>query len=343
MWTANAATVSPASDCNDKRLHLTPANLASTLHRSLEPPATTQILRAIFANQEHFVVHNPLPSSMVLTDEGAANHTRLTVDHSQAGIELFVFGQVAMNRKIPGPTKFPARQTREACQAIARRHGLDASATIHVQQNPHAIDAGVFHNDVISVGNLNVLLTHQLAFVDQTESLANLCRTFESHFECPLKVVEFSEKEISLTDVVNSYLFNSQLLTRPDGGMTLVCPGDCQEIQTAYACTQRLISAENPVDQVEFFDLRQSMNNGGGPACLRLRVVLTDSQAAAMHPGVVLTEQLYGSLATWIEKHYRDELKPDDLRDPHLMQETRDATAELCNILGFPISLLLPD
>lgn len=343
MWTANAATVSPSSDCHDGRLHLTPANLASTLHRSLEAPATTHVLRTIFHDESLFAVHDPLPGTMVLTDEGAANHTRLASAHSQAGIEMFVFGQVAMNRTISGPQKYPARQTREASQAIARRHGLDKSKTIYLQQNPRAIDAGVFHNDVISVGNQNVLLAHQQAFVDQAESLSKLRRAFEQNFDSQLHVVEFLNDEISLTDTVNSYLFNSQLLTRPDGGMTLVCPRDCQETPAAIACTKRLVSEDNPVDQVEFSELRQSMNNGGGPACLRLRVVLNEAQQRAMHPGVILTEELFDSLVSWIEKHYREEIRPDDLRDPKLLVETRDATAALCGILDLPTETLLCD
>jgi len=343
MWTANAATVSPAADCQDGRLHFTPANLTSTLHRSLEPPATTRVFRAIFENEDAFAVHDPLPSTLVLADEGAANHTRLTIEPSQPGIEIFVHGRAAMNRNITFPKKFPARQTLESCQAIARRHGLLASRTVHLQQTPAAIDAGVFHNDVISVGNENVFLTHVQAFVDQNAMLSQVRQMFEQQFDSPLQVVEFSDGEMSLSETVSSYLFNSQLLTRPDGGMTLICPLDCKSSSSAYACTQRLIAEDNPVDQVEFFELRQSMNNGGGPACLRLRVVLTEEQQKAMHSGIILTKKLYGSLVKWVEKNYRNELIPDDLRDPNLLTETRDAIHELCGILDLPTDVLLSD
>ncbi|MEM7457126.1 MAG: N-succinylarginine dihydrolase, partial [Planctomycetota bacterium] len=98
MWTANAATVSPSADCSDGRLHLSPANLSSTLHRSLEPPSTTTILRSIFNSKEHFVVHDPLLATTALADEGAANHTRLAPEHDGIGIETFVYGRAVMQK-----------------------------------------------------------------------------------------------------------------------------------------------------------------------------------------------------------------------------------------------------
>ncbi len=341
MWTANAATVSPSADCEDGRLHLTPANLSSTLHRAIEPPSTTRILRAIFSNAAQFTVHDPLLASMSLSDEGAANHTRLTADHSRPGLELFVYGREALNSSVDSPKKFPARQTLESCQAVARRHGLNPDNTIYVQQTPAAIDAGVFHNDVISVGNANVLLCHDQAFVDQPQFLGRMSERFESLFGEQLFVVEFSSSEIPLADVVSSYLFNSQLLSRRDGGMTLVCPMDCKKNEHAFACTQRLIADENPVDSVEFLDLRQSMNNGGGPACLRLRVVLNEAQQQAVHQGVIFTESLYTRLVDWVQTYYREQLSPDDLADPALVAETRAAMTALAGILELPVDVLV--
>ena len=67
--------------------------------------------------------------------------------------------------------RYPARQTFEASAAIARRHGLDASRTVFAQQNPAAIDAGVFHNDVIAVGSGALLFCHEHAYVDQRRVL----------------------------------------------------------------------------------------------------------------------------------------------------------------------------
>ena len=336
MWTANAATISPSADTNDTRLHLTPANLTSTLHRSIEPPQTTRLLKAIFADDSEFCVHQPLPGAAALSDEGAANHTRLANQHHQSGLELFVFGRYATRTDRIAPSKYPARQTYEACRAIARRHGLNSDRTLFFQQTPAAIDAGVFHNDVISVGNQNVFLCHECAFVDQAECLKELREKYFEHCGRDLFIIEFAESEISIPDAVSSYLFNSQLLTCPDGKMTLVCPVESRENKNAFACTKRLLVEDNPVTRVEFLDLRQSMNNGGGPACLRLRVVLREQQQKKIHQGVILTEDLHRQLKDWIERHYRDQLMPDDLRDPNLVNEVNAAFSDLAGILDLP-------
>jgi succinylarginine dihydrolase len=341
MWTANAATVSPSDDSVDGRLHLTVANLSSTLHRSIEHPSTWGNLNAIFAAPEHFAVHPALPSQLGLNDEGAANHTRLHPQDSQGGgIQLFVFGVDSLNRSSASPKRFPARQTRLASESVARLHQLDSARTFFWQQNPQAIDAGVFHNDVISVGHQNVLLCHEMSFVDQVEKLQQIKLAFEQLYDQPLFIVEFSSNEISLKDAVASYLFNSQLVTRPDGGITVICPLECESIPAAKNCVQRLIEDTNPVDKVEFLDLRQSMNNGGGPACLRLRVSMTAEEQANIHQGILFTPALYDRLTQWVQTHYRNKLHPDDLRDPVLIDEVQNAFDDLSKILQLPNEVL---
>lgn len=336
MWTANAATISPSPDTHDGRLHLTPANLASNLHRAIEAPATTAILKTIFADQQQFCVHDPLAGTMALTDEGAANHTRLCSNFDQPGLELFVFGCEFLNRRRPRPAEFPARQTLESCQALARRHGLQDDRIKLIQQNPDAVDAGVFHNDVISVGHQNVLLCHEMAFVDQQQILIEIRQQFEEVCGSPLHVVTFSKQELPIADAVSSYLFNSQIVTKASGGLALVCPTECEQTATAKSCTEKIVAGDNPIEEVHFLDLRQSMNNGGGPACLRLRVVLNEQQQSTMHAAVRLTDELYDSLKSWIEKHYRESLAAEDLRDPNLIVETQDAFEALAEILKIP-------
>lgn len=338
MWTANAATVSPRFDCHDNRLHLTPANLASNLHRSLEGPHTQAILQAIFSDPEHFQVHSPLPYNLALTDEGAANHTRLCHTFDGPGVELFVHGCEFLNRSSQRPTKYPARQTLEANQALVRLHKLDPSRVALIQQNPAAIDAGVFHNDVISVGHQNVLLCHEMAFLDQERVVEQVSNLFAEHCGADLHVVTIPAKELSLADTVSSYLFNSQIVTRSDGVKVLICPADCETNESAKACTQQIVESDNPIEAVNFLDLRQSMNNGGGPACLRLRVVLDDVQQQKMLQSVDLTDALYDELVAWVKKHYRDQLSAEDLRDPKLMVETRDANEALGKILSLPLA-----
>jgi len=341
MWTANAATVSPAADCADGKTHFTPANLGSLLHRSAETTSTTAILRAIFADGKYFQVHDPLPCSMALTDEGAANHTRLCQSFGEPGIEIFVSGRSALDASAAAPKKFPGRQTIEASQAVARNHQLNLSeGTVFLQQNPDVIDNGVFHNDVISVGNRNLLLVHENAFLNQPRRIGELQDLWSRRFPVPLFVETILGKELSVQDAVSSYLFNSQLLCRNDGGMTLLCPAECRELPSALEVTQRLVAGDSPVDQVAFMDLRQSMRNGGGPACLRLRVVLDEQARNAAHPGVFWNAGLEQQLVAWVEKHYRESLHPDDLRDPALVDETFLAMESLADILDLPRDLL---
>jgi succinylarginine dihydrolase len=335
MWTANAATVSPSADTADGRVHFTAANLNNKLHRAGEHLQSTRNLRAIFADQQRFVVHDPLPSTPAFGDEGAANHTRFASAYGAAGVEFFVYGRVEFDPSAPGPKKYPARQTLEASQAIARLHGLDAARTVFAAQNPDVIDQGVFHNDVIAVGNGNLLFYHEQAFFDEAATLDALRRALAG-VGADLRAVRVPASAVPVADAVTSYLFNSQLLSRPDGSMVLVVPHECAENPAVARYLDALVSAKGPIAELVDFDLRQSMRNGGGPACLRLRVVLTDDEAAAMHQGVLMTDALYARLVAWVERHYRDRIEPKDLADPQLARECAAALEELETVLGLP-------
>ncbi len=335
MWTANAATVSPSADTVDGRVHLTVANLNNKLHRSYEHSQTERALRAIFHDETHFVVHSALPSSPAFGDEGAANHTRLCAGRDLAGVELFVFGRSEFDSQIIGPKKYPARQTIEASQAVARLHGLHESRTVFLQQNPDVIDQGVFHNDVIAVGSGQLLFYHQEAFVNEAGSIEQ-CRAALQKAGGELIPIRVDSKEVSVADAVSSYLFNSQLLRKSDGKMALLVPQECKENRAVAAYLKNLINLAGPIDEQLSFDLRQSMRNGGGPACLRLRVVLTEQQANAMHQGIIFTEQLYARLVDWVERYYRERLLPDDLADPGFAVEVKTALQALSELLNLP-------
>ena len=330
MWVANAATVSPSADTSDGRVHFTPANLVSHFHRALEAPTTTRVLRAIFADPGRFAVHDPLPAAPQFGDEGAANHTRFAVESDAPGVELFVHGRSGFDTSLPAPKRFAARQTREAGEAVARRHGLAPERTLHAQQHPDAIDAGVFHNDVAAVGYGTVLFCHERAYVEQDAVLAALASRIGSAFR-PIVV---REQEVSLDRAVATYLFNSQLLARPEGGLLLVGPSECAEDASVAALLERLVSSASPIREVLTFDLKQSMQNGGGPACLRLRVTLTDAERGAIRARVWLDDALHSALVAWVERHYRDRLVPADLADPALLDEGRRALDELSRLLA---------
>ncbi len=328
MWAANAATVSPSADTADGRLHFTPANLISQFHRSLESGTTAAILKAIFADESAFAHHVPLPASGQFADEGAANHMRLAASHEGKGLEIFVFGRRALEDNARTPKRFPARQTMEASQAVARLHQLDPNNTLLLQQNPAAIDAGAFHNDVVAVGNVNVLLYHEMAFAESDE--AALRERFENG-GCHL--LRVGEAEVPLGEAISSYLFNSQLVSLPDGTMAVIAPIEAKENARAREFLQGLVGRGTPIGAVHFVDVRQSMNNGGGPACLRLRVVMTNLERALANPDVFLNDKLYVTLKNWIGRHYRDRLLPADLADPKLLDESRWALSELTSIL----------
>ena len=329
MWTANAATISPSADTADGRLHLTPANLSSKFHRSIEASFTTRLFQKIFHNSRLFEIHSPLPQGQYFADEGAANHLRFCTDHSQPGIELFVWGRYSLKDNPLSPKIFPARQTYEAAQIIAKKHRLDSHRIVFAQQSPEAIDAGVFHNDVISVSNEYVYLCHEKAFVDTVSIIEELQKKMKD-----LIVISVPAKRISLKEAVASYMFNSQIVTLPNKKMRLIAPTECHDMPSVHDFLQEMIeSPSNPISGVDFLNLHQSMANGGGPACLRLRIVLTKEQLESMHQGVLLTDALYSQLRDWIEKHYRDRLHPHDLADVQLLHETRQALDELTTLL----------
>ncbi|MGY0399273.1 MAG: N-succinylarginine dihydrolase [Ostreibacterium sp.] len=328
MWVANAGTVTPSADTADNRLHFTPANLSSMLHRSIEYPQTARMLKAIFNNEQYFAHHDALQAH-IHSDEGAANHTRFCNDYGEKGLHFFVYGQSVLQHE-SRPKIFPARQTRESFEAIMRLHQLSPEQCIFVQQNIDVIDKGVFHNDVISVGNRNVLLTHQEAFANP-KSVYDELREKKADIE----IIEVPTAMVSVEDAVSSYLFNSQLVSINEG-MVLIAPSNCRENFAVNTYIKHLITAHNSIADVKFYDVKQSMANGGGPACLRLRIVLNNEELENISGRVILDEPLYADLVDWVNRHYRDYLLPDELGDMALLSETRVALAELGDILQLP-------
>lgn len=330
MWTANAATVSPSADTADGKIHFTPANLTNKFHRSLEPEVTGRILKGTFANDKYFSHHTHLPDNEHFGDEGAANHTRLCSNYGHAGVEIFVYGRYAFDGSKPAPQKFPARQTYEACQAVARLHGLSDENVVYVQQNPDVIDQGVFHNDVISVGNQNVLFYHEQAFHNTDAALSEIQHKFgdeKVHF------VRVDSADVSVSEAVKTYLFNTQIITLPNGDMNIIAPTECEESDAVSAYLANLVQQDTPIKGVRYFDVKQSMRNGGGPACLRLRVAMTDQELEAVNSNTLINDMQFERLNKWVDKHYRDVLYVDDLRDPQLLTESRTALDELTQLL----------
>lgn len=316
MWAANAATVSPAPDTGDGKCHLTVANLVTMPHRSHEWPGTLAQLRLAFAHSA-FVVHGPVPAPF--GDEGAANHMRLCSGHGSSGIEIFVYG-------VNGG-RFPARQSLEASKAIARRHGLAPSRTLFVQQADAAISGGAFHNDVVAVANEHVLFTHESAFQDRESTYAAIRAAMPE-----VEIVEVPGSAVSLGDAISSYLFNAQLVSLPDGGgMGLVLPTEARDTPAVWQWLEAHVAGNGPIRKLIPVDVRQSMANGGGPACLRLRVV---ADPATVDSRFMADADRLDRLTDVIAAHWPEQIAPSDLDSAGLARDAKAARVALLTKMG---------
>jgi succinylarginine dihydrolase len=315
MWAANAATVSPAPDTRDGRCHMTVANLRTMAHRSHEWPETLAQLRLAFADERSFAVHPPVPATF--GDEGAANHMRLAAAQGEPGVEVFVYG-------LRGGA-FPVRQHVEASRAVARLHGLDPERALFVAQSEAAIAAGAFHNDVVAVANESVLFAHEQAFADRLPFYAELKRLLPE-----VEIVEVPAAAVSLQDAIGSYLFNAQLVTLPAGGMALILPEEARETQSVWAWLQEMVAGNGPIRELFVVDVRQAMANGGGPACLRLRVV---AEPATVDPRFLADEAKLDRLAAIVEAEWPERIDPADLLEPALWARLEGAREALLGAL----------
>jgi len=219
--------------------------------------------------------------------------------------------------------------------SCARLHGLRDDQLLFLQQAPDGIDAGAFHSDVLAVGNEQLLLVHELAFVHGSATLNELRALLGDEFEFELA----TNAELPVSDAVHAYPFNSQLVTLPDGRMAVIAPEESRASPAARAFLERVLAGRNAVSAVHYVDVNGSMKNGGGPACLRLRVPLTDEERSAISTRVFLDDALYEAARAWITRRYRDRVTPTDLGDPDFFDENRRALSELSTLLGVPIDL----
>ncbi|HEX7854347.1 MAG TPA: N-succinylarginine dihydrolase [Sphingobium sp.] len=318
MWAANAATVSASPDTADGRIHFTPANLSTMAHRSLEWPETQRQLRRIFPDPQHFAIHDPVPARY--GDEGAANFMRIAPALELPGTEIMVYGS-------PRDAGFPARQSAEACRAIFRAHGV--AGGLLAAQSTEAIDVGAFHNDVVAVATADLLFTHELAFADKATLFTAL---IDRHPD--LRIVEVRDEDVPLSDAIASYLFNSQLLILPDRRRLIIVPVECAETLSVKRWLDAHIGGDHPISEVRFVDVRESMRNGGGPACLRLRVLVSPEAEAAINPLFVLTERRADQIAAVIERHWPERVTPADLGLPDFWAQGWEAVRALEAVCG---------
>ena len=207
--------------------------------------------------------------------------------------------------------------------------------TLFHKQSKTAINAGAFHNDVVCVANENVLFYHESAFANPSALEAEIAHSAESIGFSP-KFIMAPEKEVPLEDAISSYLFNSQIVTLSPENMALILPSQVQETRSTRVFVDSVLDGKNPISEAHYLDLRQSMANGGGPACLRLRVVLNEKQLAAIHPNIVMSDAKLDVIEDWVRTYYRDQLSGEDLSDPGFLNEMREALDALTQILDLP-------
>jgi len=184
-------------------------------------------------------------------------------------------------------------------------HGLLPERTVFVEQNPVAIDAGAFHNDVLAVANEGVVFAHELAFADRQGAYDAIRQAFPA-----LQVLEVPDSAVSLAEAIKTYLFNAQLLSTGEDGMTLIVPEECRKSASVWSWCEQMVAGNGPIRHVIPVNLRQSMANGGGPACLRLRVV---ADPRTVDPRFLLDEATAELLESIIAANWPEQIDPADL------------------------------
>ena len=324
MWAANAATFSPSIDSYDQNMHITPANLNTMFHRSIEHEFTQAQLELMFGGVA--IVHDPIKNISGYGDEGAANHLRVSEQHLKSGFQIFVYGSSAFEVHQGMIT----RQAEEISKAVSIMHQLDPDRVLFLKQNEQAINAGSFHNDIVSLANEEVFIFHQEAFADRVE-LERILHHLKDHVK-GFHPIEILSEDISLDDLVSSYLLNSQLITVKNNEMMMLLP---EEVQNHSNCMRWLeeIKSSSPIKHIEFVDIRQSMMNGGGPACLRFKTIFNNDEFNQINEKFLLTPKKLMDLRALVTKHYRDKLNPEDLLDNNLIQESYRFLDELTQLL----------
>jgi len=331
MWAANMGVISSSAVTGDGKVHITPANLAATVHRHIEPEFSSTLLNMMFPDSKYFTHHKPVYKCF--SDEGAANMITLLSDDKSVAMTVFVYGRSESSPLIEYPKFYPARQTKEAIDVIIRNHQLDSQNVMIIQQSPQAIDAGVFHNDVISFGANNILICHDNAFVNQEALLPELLDRYYKATHEELCIIQLSDDCLSLDDVVESYLFNSQLVEKPDGSLWLLLPQKCKEFEEAAAFCEHLVNDSKVISGFDYVALDQSMKNGGGPACLRQQLYLNEKEHAAFDQRFILTPKKYALLTDWVNTTYRDEVSAEDFQDDAFVNDAFKSLDELTQLL----------
>ena len=287
IWMANAGLFIPRIDTQLENNQFIPANMKQSEHRNIEHPFHQYWLKKILKYSKcNF--HKILD----INDEGSANSIRLWHKKNQCGVNIFVYGK-------PN-ARYPIRQSKSSCEKIINitkpRH------YILLEQTKEAIDAGVFHNDVIAFGFKNTIICHEKAFSNQKQELKKLKKIFTNSLNAPLNIVEIANNSLSLNAAVKTYLFNSQVI-EINNKFELICPIEVKENPNSYKITEKWVT-NGLFNKVHFVNIKSSLKNGGGPACLRLCLYLNDNEVKKIPTKFKLDKTKYKKISKIILEHY---------------------------------------
>ena len=180
-------------------------------------------------------------------------------------MDLFVWGREAWETWTGA---YPARQTLEASQAIARRHG--AHRPVFARQAKAAIAGGVFHNDVVCVGAKTCLLFHERAFEDKAAMMDGVRRAAEGLFEP--EFIEVSAADLPLPKTrVKSYLFNSPTpgAAQLEARLTLLSPTETRNNPRARLAAEAIarLQRRDPAVSITSTCARACATAAAPPAC----------------------------------------------------------------------------
>ena len=342
MWTANAASVSCGSDTRSKRAKIKLANLNANLHRSIEESERLPQLERMFEAVEHVDVLRGLSSSRPLSDEGAANVMRFFSRVGAGGVYAFVYGNEAAesresednSKKADGKRRRQPRQTRMASAMVARSLDLEPGDCFLIQQTSDAIDAGVFHNDVIATSHENLLFYHELAFHNSEEAVAGIKKRFLEKTGEKLEACLVESSDLRLDDAVDTYLFNSQICTDIDGGWRMFVPENCNQSESVQRTLERLQAQYPRLVSIDYCPLAESMRNGGGPACLRLRISLTPSQIDQIPASMRISLSTLSQLRKLVETEYPEKVEPSDFVNPDFAEQCERISLQIARLWG---------
>ena len=333
MWAANAATIIPSNDSLDEQTHIIIANLSAMYHRSIEAPYTTAYFEEVFASHRDIQIHEALAAHSELGDEGAANHTRLSIDSTF--LHLFAYGKLTdtVGTTTSKSKPFPARQAFEASSAVARLGQLKEDNALFLKQSEYGIRSGAFHTDVLAVGAAHVFLMHEAAFEDLDSSIQKIkAKLPELHIVCA------TEKELPIKNAVAAYPFNSQLIKISEKQFLLIAP---EESETDPFCRRFLERCQHDLAQKAQIDLeliytslKQSMSNGGGPACLRLRLLLPEKTIEKLKNTVLLDHSKLAQLRQIVQNRYPSRFTIAQLSDALVHDYNAETIDEICSLFA---------